>query len=61
MTSHTGKQIITMYIYCPICKGKSNQTMKFDKYIEYKMRNWFLKIHTQNVVGKLVPKPLLKN
>ena len=35
--------------------------MKFYQLIEYNMRTFFLKNHTQNVVKKLFPDPFLKN
>ena len=38
-----------------ILRSKGNQTMKMGQLIEYKIRNIFLKNHTQNVVEKLVP------
>ena len=38
-----------------ILRSKDNQTMKMGQLIEYKIRNIFLKNHTQNVVEELVP------
>ena len=35
--------------------------MKFGQFIEYKIRNIFLKNHTQNVAEKPFPDPFLKN
>ena len=35
--------------------------MKFGQLIEYNMKTFFLKNHTQNVVEKLVPDPFLEN
>ena len=35
--------------------------MKFGQLIEYEMRNIFLEISSQNVVGKLVSDPFIKN
>ena len=35
-------------------RSKGNKTMKFGQLIEHSMRNIFLKIHTQNVVERLV-------
>ena len=35
--------------------------MEFGLLIEYNMRNFFLKNHTQNVVEKLFPESFLKN
>ena len=59
MTSQTGKQIIKIHILPNISRSKDNQATKFDKLIEYSMRNIFH--HIQNVVEKLVPDPFLKN
>ena len=42
MTSQTGKQIITINIFCNISRSKANQTMKFGQLIEYNMRHIFL-------------------
>ena len=61
MTSQPGKQTIAIYILPSISKSKNNQTMKSGQLIEYNMRNFFLKNHTQNVVENLVPNPFLKN
>ena len=35
--------------------------MKFGQLIEYNMRTFFLKSHTQNGVQKLFPGPFIKN
>ena len=43
MTLQTGKQIIIIHILPNITVNKSNQAMKFDRLIEYKMKNIFLK------------------
>ena len=61
MTSQTGLQIITIHIFPIISRSKGNQTMKFGHLIEHNMRNIFLKNHTQNVLGKLVPDSFIKN
>ena len=42
MTSETGKEIITIYIFPIIPRSKGNQMIKFGQLIEYKMRNSFL-------------------
>ena len=63
MTSSIGKQtIITIQILPNISRSKGNQTMKFDKFIEYN-RNIFLEksYKIQNVLEKLVSDPFLKN
>ena len=44
MTSHTGKQIITIQIFFNFSRSKGNQTMKFGQSIKYNMRNIFLQI-----------------
>ena len=43
MMSQPGKQIITIHILPNISRSKGNQTIKFDKLIQYKMRNILLK------------------
>ena len=60
LTSQTGQQTIAMHILPNISRSKSNQTMKFDQLIEYKMWNILLKNHTQSVVEKLFTDPYLK-
>ena len=35
--------------------------MKFGHLIEYNTRTFFVKNHTQNVMDKLVPDPILQN
>ena len=41
------------HILSNISRRKDNQTVKFGQFIEYIIRNIFLKNHTQNKVGKL--------
>ena len=53
MTSQLGKQTIAINILPNTSRSKSNQTMKLHQLIEYN--------HTQNVVKKLFPHPLLEN
>ena len=60
MMSQNGQQIITMHILLNISRSKDNQTMKFDRFIEYGMRIIFLEKHTQIWVEKLVPDPFIK-
>ena len=55
MSSQTGKQKITIYIWLNISRGKGNQVVKFGQ-LKYNMKN-----HTQTVEEKLVPDPFLKN
>ena len=47
--------IITIHILLDISRSEENQTIKFGQLIKYNVRNFFLKNHTENVVGKLVP------
>ena len=61
MTSQPGKQTIAIHILPNISRSKGNQTVKFGQLLEYVMINIFLKNHTQNVVEKQLPDPLLKN
>ena len=42
MTSSTGKLIIAIHTLANISRSKGNQTMKFDRLIEYNLRNIFL-------------------
>ena len=42
MTSSTGKQTITMHILPNISRSKGNRAMKFDKLVEYDMKDIFL-------------------
>ena len=60
MTSQPGKQTIAIRILLNTSRSKDNHAIKFGQLIEYNMGNNFLKKHTQNVVGKLFPDPLLK-
>ena len=61
MISQPGKQTIVITILTNISRSKSNHTIKFDKLIEYNMRNIFLEKTTQkNVVEKLFPNLSLK-
>ena len=58
MRSQPGSQIISIYILTNISRSKDNQAIKFDKLIEYNVRTFFLKNHTQNAVEMLYPDPL---
>ena len=42
MTSQSGKQIIKIHILPNISRRKSNQTIKFDQLIKYKIKSNFL-------------------
>ena len=48
MTSEPGKQIIAIYIWPNISRGKGNATVKFDQLIEYDLKNIFF--------GKIITK-----
>ena len=62
MMSQPEKQTIVIHILTNISRSKSNHTIKFDKLIEYNMRNIFLeKITQKNVVEKLFPNLSLKS
>ena len=61
MTSQPGKQTNPIHLLPNISRSKSNQPMEFGLLIEYNMRNFFLKNHTQNVVERLFPESFLKN
>ena len=50
-----------MHILPNISRTKGNQTMKCGQLIEYNMRTFLLKNHTQNTLKKLFPDPFLKN
>ena len=38
-----------------ISQNKFNQTIKFNQLIKYNKRNTFVKNHTKNEIGRLVP------
>ena len=57
MASYTEKQAIAIYILPSISSSKDSQTMRFVKLIEYNVRIFFLKNHTENEAGQLVPDP----
>ena len=63
MTSQPGKQTVTICILSKISQEIKaiNQAMKFDQFIEYNMKTFFLKNHIRNVVEKLFPDPSLKS
>ena len=55
MTSQTDLQTIAIHILPSISRGKGNQTMKFDQFIEYNKRNiFFLKNYAINEARRLV-------
>ena len=42
LMAQLGKQTITIHIFPNISRSKGNQTMKFGRLIEYKVKNIFL-------------------
>ena len=61
MMLHTVYETKIIHILQDISRSEGNHIMKFSQLIGDKMRNFFLKHHTENVVEKLVPDPNLKN
>ena len=62
VTSQPGLEAIAMYTLPNISRCKGNQEMKFWSVIEHNiLETFFLKKHTQNVMEKLFPDPILKN
>ena len=49
------------YILSSILRSKDNRAIKFGQLIEYEIKIFFLKNHTENVVAKLVRDPFIKN
>ena len=60
MTSQTGKQIITLHILSNISRSKRNQTVRFRQFLEYNMRNIFLKQSYGKWCGETIPTPFSK-
>ena len=60
MTSQTGPQIITIHMLPNISRSKDNQAKKFGLWKNVTWEIFFLKNHTQKVVGNLVPDPSIK-
>ena len=52
MTTHPGKQTITIHILFNISRIKGNQTMKFGKLIECNMRDIFLEKSYKKYAGE---------
>ena len=61
MTSQPGKQIIEIHILPNASRSKGNLAVKCCQLIEYNVRKFFLKNHTQNVVETLFPYTFLKS
>ena len=61
MTSVLGKQAAAIHILPSISRIKGNLTVKLGLLIEFDMRNISLKNHTENVMEKVFPDPILKN
>ena len=60
MTSHPGKQKITIHILPNISRCKGNPIMKFSQLIEYNMRNIFLEKSCKKCGGETIPRPFSK-
>ena len=61
MTSHTGKQTITVYKVPNVSRSKGNQTMIFGLIKEYNMRNIFLEKSYTKFGGETTPRHFSKN
>ena len=60
MTSQIANQTIAIHILPNTSRRKGNQIINFDQLIEYKMRNIFLKSHTEKLVEQLLPDSYIK-
>ena len=60
MTSQIANQTIAIHIFPNTSRLKGNQIINFDQLIEYKMRNIFLKSHTENLVEQLLQDSYIK-
>ena len=60
MTSERGKQPIGIQTLPNTSRSKSNQTMAFGQFIEYNMRNIFLKKLYTKFVGETIPRRFSK-
>ena len=60
MTSERGKQAIGIQTLPNTSRSKSNQTMAFGQFIEYNMRNIFLKKLYTKFVGETIPRRFSK-
>ena len=60
MTSHPGKQAITIHILPNISRSKGNQTMKFGQLLEYNMKNIFVETSYTKCGGGTIPRPFSK-
>ena len=58
--SEAENQTIAIHILPNISRSKGNRTMKFGQLIEYNMKTFFLKNHTQNMMEKAFPDSFLK-
>ena len=61
MMSQHRKQIIAVHIFSNLSRRKDNETIKFGKFIEYNIRNIFLKKSFTKCSGETIPNPSLKN
>ena len=60
MTSQPGKQIIAIHILPDTLRSKGNQIMKFSLWVEYYMRNIFLKKFFTKCDAENIPRPFSK-
>ena len=60
MTSQPGQEAIAIHILSNIWRSKDNQTMKFGRLIEYKMRNIFVEKSYTKCGGETIPRPFSK-
>ena len=57
MTSQHGKQTFAIHISRNISRSKGNQAITFGQFLEYNIRNIFLKNSFTNCGGETIPKP----
>ena len=55
MTPQAEKQIISIRILPNVSRSRGNLAMKFVQLIKYSMKKFFLKMHAENEIGRLVP------
>ena len=58
--SEAENQTIAIHILPNISRSKGNRTMKFGQLIEYNMKTFSLKNHTQNMMEKAFPDSFVK-
>ena len=55
VTSHPGKQAITIHILPNFSESKGNQKIQFDQLIKYNKKNIFLQNSCRKRRGRLIP------